>query len=154
MIESVLEFRVRYAETDQMGVVHHANYLVWCEMGRTDLLRRLGASYAQLERQGIFLAVSDARMRLRRSARYDDLVRVRTVLRRLRSRSVTFSYVVEHTDGRGTLADVETDLICLDSARSPRKLPAALLETLRRARSPASVEGTNDAVAGPSKGVE
>ena len=154
MIESVLEFRVRYAETDQMGVVHHANYLVWCEMGRTDLLRRLGASYAQLERQGIFLAVSDARMRLRRSARYDDLVRVRTALRRLRSRSVTFSYVVEHTDGRGTLAEVETDLICLDSARSPRKLPAALLETLRRARAPASVEGTIDVVAGPNTGVE
>jgi len=154
MIESVLEFRVRYAETDQMGVVHHANYLIWCEMGRTDLLRRLGASYAELERQGVFLAVSAARLRLRRAARYDDLLRVRTLLRRLRSRSVTFSYVVEHTDGRGTLAEVETDLICLDSARSACKLPAALLETLRRARSAASLEGTIDAVPGLNTGVE
>jgi acyl-CoA thioester hydrolase len=148
MIESSLEFRVRYAETDQMGVVYHANYLVWCEMGRTDLLRQLGATYAELERQGVFLAVSDARMRLRGSVRYDDLVRVGTRLSRLRTRSVSFSYVVEHADGRGVLAEVETELICLDSGRSPRKLPAALRERLRRALAPVPTEGTTDVLSG------
>ena len=62
-VTSEVEFRVRYAETDQMKVVHHRNYLVWCELGRTDLIRRLGASYAEIEKQGILLAVVEANLR-------------------------------------------------------------------------------------------
>ena len=67
-LESTIEFRVRYAETDQMGVVYHANYLVWCEMGRTDLMRQLGTTYAEMERRGVYLAVSEVRIRFRGSA--------------------------------------------------------------------------------------
>jgi acyl-CoA thioester hydrolase len=72
----VSEFRVRYAETDQMGVVYHANYLVWCEVGRTDFIRAAGMSYREMEAAGVGLAVSDATMRFHAPARYDDVVRV------------------------------------------------------------------------------
>src|SRR5438128_4382864 len=66
-----IEIRVRYAETDQMGVVYHANYLVWCEMGRTDFIRDLGLSYAAMERSGVSLAVSELSARYHAPARYD-----------------------------------------------------------------------------------
>src|SRR6266516_7485034 len=79
------DLRVRYAETDQMGVVYHANYLVWCEMGRTDFIRRLGVSYAEMERSGISLAVSELSARFHAAARYDELIRVHTILADVRS---------------------------------------------------------------------
>ncbi|NIR43200.1 MAG: acyl-CoA thioesterase [Gemmatimonadetes bacterium] len=123
-MESRIEFRVRYAETDRMGVVYHANYLIWCEMGRTDLMRRLGTSYADLERRGIHLTVADARIRLRNSARYDDRIRVKTVVTRVRSRGVSFAYQVENLESGVDLASAETDLICVDGQGSTRKLPA------------------------------
>ena len=66
---------MRYAETDQMGVVYHANYLVWCEMGRTDFIRRLGLSYADMERNGIALAVSELSARFHAAAHYDELIK-------------------------------------------------------------------------------
>jgi len=72
---SISEFRVRYAETDQMGVAYHANYLIWCEIGRTDYIRQHGLSYARMERDGLLLAVSEANVRFHASARYDELVR-------------------------------------------------------------------------------
>ncbi|MGD2152777.1 MAG: thioesterase family protein [Gemmatimonadales bacterium] len=126
MPESTIEFRVRYAETDQMGVVYHTNYLIWCEMGRTELMRQLGATYAELERQGVYLVVSRAQIRFRNSARYDDPVRVRTRLTRVRSRGVTFHYVVERTEGDSVLAEAETELVCVDRGGSPRKLPGSI----------------------------
>ena len=82
-METTTQLRVRYAETDQMGVVYHTNYLIWCEVGRTDLLRQLGATYAELERRGVYLAVSQAHIRFLGGARYDDLIRVRTTLGRV-----------------------------------------------------------------------
>jgi len=124
--ESTIEFRVRYAETDQMGVVYHANYLIWCEMGRTELMRQLGATYAELERQGVHLVVSRAQIRFRSSARYDDPVRVRTRLTRVRSRGVTFHYVVERPEDDSVLAQAETELVCVDPRGSPRKLPGSV----------------------------
>src|SRR5690606_10652461 len=91
-MESRSEIRVRYAESDQMGVAYHANYLVWCEVGRTDLIRQLGMTYAEMERRGVLLAVADAQLRYHASARYDDLVRIVTRLTGVRSRMVTFAY--------------------------------------------------------------
>jgi acyl-CoA thioester hydrolase len=135
--EGNIDFRVRYAETDQMGVVYHTNYLIWCEMGRTELMRDLGATYAELERQGVFLVVSGARIRFRNSARYDDPVRVRTRLERLRSRGVTFRYTVERSDTEVVLAEAETDLVCVEAAGTPRSLP----ETIQRLLS-AALEGS------------
>lgn len=148
MLESQIEFRVRYSETDQMGVVYHTNYLIWCEMGRTELMRKLGTSYAELERRGIFLAVSEARISFRASARYDDLIRVRTRLARLRSRVVTFAYTVENAETDTVLSRAETDLVCLDEAGVTRKLPAEVQATLKRALDPVAEEGTIDALSG------
>ena len=109
-VTSEVEFRVRYAETDQMKVVHHRNYLVWCELGRTDLIRRLGASYAEIEKQGILLAVVEANLRYHAPARYDDLIRVRTTLKEARSRSVTFEYIIENADTGEKLVTARTML--------------------------------------------
>ncbi len=86
------EIRVRYGETDQMGVAYHAEYLVWCEVGRTDFIRSLGMTYAEMERRGVLLAVAEASLRYHGSARYDDLVRVETRLARVNSRGMTFEY--------------------------------------------------------------
>jgi acyl-CoA thioester hydrolase len=128
------EVRVRYAETDQMGVVYHANYLVWCEIGRTDFIRALGRSYADMERDGIRLAVSDATMRFVGSARYDDSIIVQTHLEDVRSRSMTFAYRIEHADTGKPLVTASTALVALDAAGKPSRLPDALLAVLRRAR--------------------
>jgi acyl-CoA thioester hydrolase len=78
----VTELRVRYAETDQMGVVYHANYLAWCEVGRTDWIRAAGMTYRDMERGGVGLAVADLQMRFHGAATYDDVVRVETRARR------------------------------------------------------------------------
>lgn len=140
MLETTTEFRVRYAETDQMGVVYHTNYLIWCEVGRTDLLRQLGASYAELEGRGIFLAVSEARVRFLAAARYDDMVRVTTKLTRVRSRGVSFAYVLENATTGELLARAETNLICLDEGGVPRKLPEDLRGRLEGAEGAVDVE--------------
>lgn len=113
-VTSEVEFRVRYAETDQMKVVHHRNYLVWCELGRTDLIRQLGTSYAEIEKQGILLAVVEATLRYHAPARYDDRIRVRTMLREARSRSVTFEYTIENADTGEKLVTASTMLASIN----------------------------------------
>ena len=131
-----IEFRVRYAETDQMGVVYHANYLVWCEIGRTELIRRRFRSYAEVERMGVRLAVSDATLRFHASALYDDLVRVECWTEEVRSRAVTFSYLVSRVredGGTDRLVTARTSLVALDPDGRPRKLPEELVATLRDA---------------------
>jgi acyl-CoA thioester hydrolase len=124
--ETVSEFRVRYAETDQMGVVYHANYLVWCEIGRTDFIRTAGRSYADLERDGVLLAVTEARLRFRASARYDDLVRVRTSLESVGSRGLTFGYRIERATDDVVLVTASTALVSLRADGRPTALPAVL----------------------------
>ena len=105
---------MRYAETDQMGVVYHANYLVWCEIGRTEYIRELGVSYAELERRGIGLAVSDLSIRYHAAARYDDLVRVATTLGAVRSRSIAFDYLITRAETGERLASASTTLVSID----------------------------------------
>ena len=124
-----LEVRVRYAETDQMGVVYHTNYLVWCEIGRTELIRALtGASYAKLEEAGVGLAVSELSIRYHGAAKYDNLIRVRTTLTEARSRSVTFEYLITNAETGDRLATARTVLVSLD----PRGRPVVLPDDLRR----------------------
>jgi acyl-CoA thioester hydrolase len=125
--------RVRYAETDQMGVVYHTHYLVWCEIGRTDFIRQLGVSYAELERQGLFLAVAEATIRYAGSARYDDPIRVETWLDSVQSRMIGFRYEIAR-DGAGAprrLATASTKLVALDRGGAPRALPPDLLDRFR-----------------------
>lgn len=128
----VEEVRVRYAETDQMGVVYHANYLVWCDIGRTQYLKALGANYAELERSGTMLAVSDASIRYHASARYDEVIRIETTLREVRSRALTFDYEIINAASGMRLASASTVLVSLDRSGRPVKLPdhtRALLRT-------------------------
>jgi len=133
--ESTIEVRVRYAETDQMGVVYHANYLVWCEIGRTDLMRQLGTSYADLERDGVGLAVIDASVRYHSAARYDDLIRIRTVLSDVRSRTVTFDYTIENASSGLRLASARTTLATLNKEGKLVAMPADIRKVMEDARS-------------------
>jgi acyl-CoA thioester hydrolase len=128
-------FRVRYAETDQMGIVYHPNYLVWCEIGRTELMAALGVRYADVERNGIFLAVAEAAIRYVASARYDDLVRVETWIDRVQSRAITFGYEVRRADPAPDtrLALASTKLIATNTAGVPRALPDDVLGAFRHA---------------------
>ncbi|MEQ1692644.1 MAG: thioesterase family protein [Gemmatimonas sp.] len=132
-LETVSELRVRYAETDQMGVVYHANYLVWCEIGRTDFIRAQGTSYAQLEREGVLLAVSDAALRFHASARYDDPIRVYTRLASARSRAMTFAYRIVRADTNTLLVSGTTSLVSLSSSGRPLSLPLAMRRMLEAA---------------------
>ncbi len=132
-VASEIEFLVRYAETDQMRVVYHANYLVWCEMGRTDLIRKLGTSYADLEQQGIKLAVVDAALRYHSAAKYDDRIRVTTVLGEARSRSVTFNYTIENADTGAKLVTATTRLASLSGDGRLVALPPHLRTALENA---------------------
>lgn len=121
-----VEFRVRYAETDQMGVVYHTNYLVWCEVGRTDYIRMRGMSYADIERAGIGLAVSELSARFHGAARYDDLVRVRTTLADVRSRGITFDYVISKVETGERLVTARTALVSIDRSGRPTALPTGI----------------------------
>jgi acyl-CoA thioester hydrolase len=130
-----LEVRVRYAETDQMGVVYHTNYLVWCEIGRTELIRSLtGASYAKLEEEGVALAVADLSIRYHGAAKYDNLVRVTTTLTDARSRSVTFEYVISRVESGERLATARTVLVSLDRRGRPVVLPEHIRRRLAEPR--------------------
>ncbi len=139
-MESRSEIRVRYAESDQMGVAYHANYLIWCEVGRTDFIRELGMTYAEMERQGVMLAVADAHVRFHASARYDDRVRIVTRLTGVRSRMVTFAYEILRLTDVGAesdrLASATTTLVSLDASGRPAALPQAIRTLLDCGRSP------------------
>ena len=93
-VESITSIRVRYAETDAMGIVHHAVYPVWMELGRSDFLRELGQSYAEWEAQGVMMSVGELLVRYRSPAKYDELVEVRTRLLEAGRRKVVFGYEI------------------------------------------------------------
>jgi acyl-CoA thioester hydrolase len=127
-----VEFRVRYPETDQMGVVYHANYLHWCDIGRTEYLRARGATYADLERNGMLLAVAEANLRYHASARYDQVVRIETTLRDVRSRALTFDYLIVDALTGTRFVTARTTLVSLDAAGRPVQLPLETRQLLLR----------------------
>lgn len=116
-----------------MGVVYHANYLVWCEIGRTDFIRELGKTYAEMERGGVSLAVADAALRYHAAARYDDLVRVETSLVDVRSRAITFEYLITKVDSGERLVSARTTLVSIDPSGRPVALPPAIRDLLASA---------------------
>ena len=130
--ETSTDIHVRYAETDQMGVVYHANYLVWCEIGRTDFIRRCGMSYADMERAGTKLAVTEANLRMLASARYDDTVRVTTRLESVRSRAVTFGYEIARADSGARIASATTTLVAVNADGRTTSLPVDVRALLER----------------------
>lgn len=127
---STVELRVRYGETDQMGIVYHPNYLVWCEMGRTELMRELGAAYCDIEAAGVRLAVAEATVRYIAPARYDERILVSTSLTELGSRGVTFDYVISHADSGTRLATARTKLIAIDGRGRVTALPRQVRDSL------------------------
>lgn len=129
-ITNATELRVRYAETDRMGVVYYANYLIWCEVGRVEFLRALGRSYAALEASGIGLAVSEAGVRYLSPARFDDRVRVETTLTGVRSRAVTFDYLITHAESGARLATAHTALVSIDTSGRLAAIPSDFREAL------------------------
>jgi acyl-CoA thioester hydrolase len=133
MTEGIIRFKVRYAETDQMGFVHHPHYLIWFEIGRTELMRQLGYAYADIEREGTLLAVAEVSLRYARAARYDDDILLVTRVAAVQSRTITFSYRVlrEHDADLELLATGVTRLIAIDRAGAPKRLPAELLQRFR-----------------------
>jgi len=116
--------RVRYAETDQMGVVYHGNYLVWFEVGRVELIRALGIEYKQMELQDdCHIVVADAHCRYLCSAQYDEVVRVRTRIAKAASRMITFSYEILRDADERLLATGETMHVVCGSNGKPKSLP-------------------------------
>jgi acyl-CoA thioester hydrolase len=123
-------FRVRYAETDQMGMVYYANYFVWMEIGRTDFCRECGFRYADLEREEqAFLPVAEADCRYRSPARYDDDITVETTIERLNRRLIEFSYRIKTADT--VLAEGRTLHVIMGADGKPRSLPDRYLELLK-----------------------
>ena len=126
--------RVRYAETDQMGVVYHANHFIWFEVGRVELLRQFGFSYKDMEREDdCFIAVVDARCRYKAPVHYDDQVVVRTYLKHVREKVIRFGYELRSVDTGELLAEGETTHIVADAKMMPRALPEKYLKVFRAA---------------------
>jgi acyl-CoA thioester hydrolase len=121
MSSGEVSIRVRYAETDRMGLLHHANYLVYFEQARTELLRARGLSYKELEDRGYLLVLTRVEVRYRRPARYDDLLTVRTTVERVTSVRIDHRYEVV-CDGQ-LLAEGSSTLACVDRTGRPQALP-------------------------------
>ena len=129
-----VRLRVRYAETDQMGVVYHANHFVWFEVGRVELLRQLGFSYREMEQNdGCFIAVVDARCRYKAPVRYDDEVIVRTHLKNVRESLVHFGYELVRVSDGSLLAEGETTHIVTDAEMRTRTIPEKYMDAFRQA---------------------
>ena len=116
--------RVRYAETDQMGVVYYANYMVWMEIGRTDFCLMTGFRYSRMETDdGVMIAVAEARCRYRKPARYDDEVLIRTSLTSLKRRTMTFDYRILNAGSGNVLADGRTVHVAVGRDGRPSTIP-------------------------------
>jgi len=126
--------RVRYAETDQMGVVYHSNHLIWFEVGRVELMRQMGFSYRDMERDdGCFIAVAEVKCRYRAPVYYDDEVLIRTRLKTVRESVVVFSYELVRADNNALVAEGETTHIVTDSKMKVAALPEKYLTAFRAA---------------------
>jgi acyl-CoA thioester hydrolase len=126
--------RVRYAETDQMGIVYHANHFIWFEVGRVEFLRQLGFSYKDMEQQdNCFIAVVDARCRYKAPAIYDDEIIVRTWLKNIRESVIHFGYELVRSGDGTVLAEGETTHIVADAQMRKTTLPEKYVKVFREA---------------------
>ncbi len=131
---SETRIRVRYAETDQMGVVYHANHFIWFEVGRVELLRQLGFSYRDMEASdGCFIAVVDARCRYKSPARYDDEIIVRTHIKNIRDSLIHFGYELLRANDATLLAEGETTHLVTDSEMKVTTIPRKYVDAFREA---------------------
>ncbi len=130
MPEHSVTVRVRYGETDQMGVVYHPNYFLYFEAGRTELLRSTGVVYSELEKGGVFLVVTEASCTYRAAARYDEELKVLTKVDHLGKATIGFAYRVLGPTGT-LLVEGRTVLASVDSAKNPVRLPKSVLDSLK-----------------------
>ena len=131
--------RVRYAETDQMGVVYHSNHFIWFEVGRVELMRQLGLTYKQIEKQdGCYIAVVDARCRYKAPAFYDDEIIVRTYLKNVRESLIHFGYELKRVSDGALLAEGETTHLVTDAQLKVAPLPEKYMQIFRAAAGKAS----------------
>jgi len=140
--------RVRYGETDQMGRVHHANYLLYFEEARTGMMRALGASYAAVEATGVGLPVRKADLRYRRAAAYEEELVVETTIERVGPASVTFAYRIVSAVDAGLVATGSTELACIDLQSGglqplPPSLSRVLASALKEPDHPAPPPGSS-----------
>jgi acyl-CoA thioester hydrolase len=120
--------RVRYAETDQMGVVYHSNYLIWFEVGRVEFIRQMGLNYKQMEEEGCGIAVVDVRARYRLPARYDDELVIETRLLAARGAVIRFGYRILRVADGLLLCEGETFHVCVGMDMKKRTLPPKYAE--------------------------
>lgn len=123
MLEHTTQVRVRYAETDQMGVVYHANYVVWMEVARVEALRSVGLIYAEMEAQGFLVAVIGVNLEYKAAARYDDLIDVTARVTELQSRMMRLSYEIRRAQDQTLLAQGETRHMFVNKELKPVRLP-------------------------------
>lgn len=131
---SETKIRVRYAETDKMGVVYHSNFIVWFEVGRVEMLRQLGFRYRDMEREDdCHIAVADVRVRYKAPARYDDEILIRTRLKNARESLLQFAYEIERAEDGTLLAEGETTHIVVDSKFEKSALPEKYVTAFAKA---------------------
>lgn len=132
MIETTSSVRVRYAETDAMGIAHHASYVVWLELGRTDLLRAHGMPYRELEERGTLIVLSDLSVRYLTAARYDDELHIHTRLDEIRSRQISFEYTIALAESEAVVVRARTTHIAIDrETRKPMRFTPDLIALLQ-----------------------
>ena len=124
--------RVEYHHTDQMGIVHHSNYVKFFEFARTEWLRAVGLTYAEMERRGVMMPIVEVQVKYRQPAYYDELIRVRAIVEEMPMARMTFKYEIYGEDDR-PIATGLTTLGFIDSVtRRPQRVPSWLLEVLNR----------------------
>lgn len=131
MVLNEISFRIRYAETDQMGVVYHGNYAQYLEMGRVEWLRSLGYSYKSMEESGVMLPVISLQMKFKKPAVYDDLITVETRLKKMPSVRIEFDFTI-YNESKEVLVEATTVLVFMDmKTKKPIKCPDYLLEKIK-----------------------
>jgi acyl-CoA thioester hydrolase len=127
---STSTIRVRYAETDKMGVVYYAHYFVWFEIGRTEWLRQTGWTYRAMEDEGLALPVIEAHCEYTLGARYDDEIEIRTQARKASAATLAFDYELVRVADRAAIASGSTVHVTIDAAGRPTRLPARVRDLL------------------------
>lgn len=130
MVSHNIQFRIRYAETDQMGVVHHGNYAQFLEMGRIEWLRNLGFSYKKMEEENIILPVISMTLNFKKSATYDDLIQVTTKLTKMPSVKIVFDYEIHNEKGELLTVASTTLAFINNKLNKPIRCPKALEEKI------------------------
>ncbi len=125
-----INVRVRYQETDQMGIVYYSNYFVYFEMGRIEFLRSVGISYAEIEKENVFLAVADAHCKYRSPAVFDDLLVIKTCISMMKLARVEFSYEIRRVNEEALIAEGSTLLACLGANKKPMAIPEKISDAL------------------------